>query len=180
MLQLPHQQTAAPHPSPDTSEAGSPCSPDPLADLHIDEPIDAVENEAGGDPGPDGAACDTPPGTLTREQFKDAFGGALTLAGTLTQLQTLKGSPDLPSFPPAADAIYDTALDSPWLRFLIEPGSVWAARVLAIAAFAGPVAFGCRHEIAARNAQPVRQDETAPGANQAEPESQDSADAVAT
>lgn len=52
----------------------------------------------------------------------------------------------------ASDAIYDIAAESEYLRWLVEPGSVWMQRALAILPFVAVKAAAVRAEIAARHA----------------------------
>ncbi|MFN3933608.1 MAG: hypothetical protein ACK4KX_03125 [Parvibaculum sp.] len=55
----------------------------------------------------------------------------------------------------ASDAIYDIAAESEYLRWLVEPGSVWMQRAFAILPFVAVKAAAIRAEIAARKPEPV-------------------------
>lgn len=132
--QLPHLDPPA---------GASACSPedqDPGA--HLDRI--SIGDEAAG------AGPELPPGVLTRDQFRAGLGAAFQLSGGLLGLATLIAAPELDTFPPAADALYDAALESPWLRWLIDPQSVWLQRAIALGAFAVPVAGGCGRELRER------------------------------
>jgi hypothetical protein len=50
----------------------------------------------------------------------------------------------------ASDAIYDTALEVPWLRWLLEPENVWVRRAVVIGLFAYGKGSAVRAELAAR------------------------------
>lgn len=54
----------------------------------------------------------------------------------------------------ASDAIYEIAAESAYLRWLVEPGSVWMQRALAIGPFVAMKAMAIRAELAARNETP--------------------------
>lgn len=117
---------------------------------HLDRiPID---DEPGADaPGEDEAASGGP-AQLTREQFRQGFNATFLVAGAATGLQTLSAAPQQPTAGPAADALYDIASESPWLRWLIQPQGVWLQRCAALAAFGMPVAAGVRAELLERQA----------------------------
>lgn len=65
-------------------------------------------------------------------------------------LQTLQISEADPAARAASDALYETCLDVPWMRFLIQPESKWAQRSLVVGSFAVGLVQGVRAELAAR------------------------------
>lgn len=94
---------------------------------------------------------------LSREQFAAGFAAAFAIAGQATGLRTLSEAPQQPTMPGAASALYDIALESPWLRWLISPQSLWLQRAIALGAFAVPLAGGVAAEL--RDRQRPRQAE---------------------
>lgn len=130
-------------PSPEPSPSPGPSSPaDEAASIEglaFEGEVDSAVNS-----GAAGA------GVLTREQFAAGLRAAFALSGGLVGLNTLRQAPEQPSFPPACDALYDTASEVPWLRFLISPDSIWLQRAIAIGAFAVPLGAGCAAELRAR------------------------------
>jgi len=132
--------------------ADSDSAPPPDGD-HLDA-IDLAELGAGDD----GLAEGTPHAAeilLSREQFRQAFAAAFAITGGATGLRTLQEAPRQPTMPGAADALYDIAAESPWLRWLISPRSIWLQRVVAIGAFSVPLAGGVAAELRARRAPPA-------------------------
>ncbi len=89
-------------------------------------------------------------GFVTRGAFPEYWGQGLRLAGLMSGLETLRGSPDQPTWPEAAGAIYDTLRDMPSLHFLIRPGGKWMQRAALVAIWGLPVATGCVAELRAR------------------------------
>lgn len=94
----------------------------------------------------------TPEGFISYSAFHEGFCKAFELGGHIGQLQTLLNAPKQPSCPSATQAIYEIAVDTPALHFLIKPGSIWVQRAFAIGSFAVPVALGCAAEIRAKAA----------------------------
>lgn len=84
---------------------------------------------------------------MSREEFRAFLEGVFTVASAASRLQSLGVKGD-PTFPPAADAIYDTAAEVPALRWLIEQQGVWLQRVIALAVFGGAKVAAVRAEIA--------------------------------
>ncbi len=77
---------------------------------------------------------------LTREEFQAAFIGGFEMGHEYTELQSLKIPSDKENRARGcAGALYDTAIDIPALRFLIEPKNKWWGRILAIGMFTVPM-----------------------------------------
>ncbi|WP_298334135.1 hypothetical protein [Asticcacaulis sp.] len=72
------------------------------------------------------------------------------MVGSMLGLRTIEEAPDQSSFPAAAQALYDSIVDTPSLHFLIKPETAWGARILAIGMFAVPMARGVQAELAER------------------------------
>lgn len=136
-------------PSSRTGEAGAAHLDD--IDLTGLEPVE-LDADAEGEGMPEGVG---PDGFVTFDVWFQGFSVAHQLAGQTLQLETLVKAPELPTAEPAARAIYDTACETPYLHFLVKPGSVWLQRALMIGAYVLPVAAGCREEMVARQAKPV-------------------------
>ncbi|MCG8696314.1 MAG: hypothetical protein MI806_34275 [Minwuiales bacterium] len=108
-------------------------------------------------------------GLITRDVFHAMFCQGHKIAGLAFGLQTLVASAEMPEARGASDAIYDICLESPWLRFLLDPKAVWLQRAAAIAAFAVPVAAGVAEELRARDAKPAGSGSTAEPEAEASP-----------
>lgn len=146
----------------------APCRPgEPEAPELLELPI-AGEPEpelgADGDQAAAGAGA-----VLPREAFRAGFDMAFRFAGSLTGLKTLAQAPDRPDAAAAADCLYDCALETPWLRWLIEPSNIWLQRTVVLGAFAVPLALEARAELrerreaaAAARAKPVGPDQAPP------------------
>ena len=134
------------------SDSGSRPETDHLDDIEVAQ----LEQAAGGEapPAPDGLPIGAD-GLLSVEAFAGGRKHALTLAGHLTALQTLLASPEAPTYPDAATAIYESIRAVPALHFLIRPGGLWLQRAAAIAVWAVPVGAGVRAELAERRRQAV-------------------------
>lgn len=65
-------------------------------------------------------------------------------------LRTLQIAENDPAARAASDALYETCLDVPWMRFLIQPESKWAQRSLVVGSFAVGLVQGVRAELSAR------------------------------
>lgn len=89
--------------------------------------------------------------------------GAFGLAAELAKLKSLAFDKASPTAAPAFQALYDTAAETPALRFLIAPQGKWFGRAAAVAAFALPMAQGVRAELAARRG--VARSSSAPAAS---------------
>lgn len=68
----------------------------------------------------------------------------------------------------ASDAIYDIASETAYLRWLVEPGSLWMQRAFAILPFVGVKLFAVKAELASRHAAKVPEHERAPEPAQGE------------
>lgn len=115
----------------------------------------AGEAAAGTGPAGEAAAIDAAAaeaGLFDRETFFGAFVQGQVLAGTFLGLQTLVEAPKSDAARPAADAIYDSLVETPALHFLLKPGNKWIGRAVVIGAYAGPVVVGCKAELAAKRA----------------------------
>lgn len=153
-----HPLPALSHPEPTPADpAASSDSASPETE-HL-ESIEVEQLEAEASPGP--AAPDGSPlaagGFLSVEAWAAGLRHALTLGGHLTGLQALLASPDAPTFPDAARAMYETIEACPPLHFLIRPGGLWIQRAAAVMVWAVPVASGVRAELRARQAVPVEE-----------------------
>lgn len=122
----------------------------PSADTsHFDEQPEECSGDGGsGDLGP-GVGGEV----LPRDVFKKSFIGTFNLGGNfLPSLAVAPGETE--SANAAADALYDSALEVEWLRWLIQPGSVWAARLMCLGAFFIPKAMAARKELQAKKLAP--------------------------
>lgn len=74
---------------------------------------------------------------MTLEEFTVAFRSLFNWAGR--KMPPLKIAPEeTEDAAAAAQALYETALDVPWLRFLIKKNNVWVERGFALYMFAAP------------------------------------------
>lgn len=102
------------------------------------------------------AATTSPAAMLDEDQFFAMFKGLIGAPNIILQLRgveplaTLSISDQDGHARAASAALYATCQDVPWLRFLIQPESVWAQRALVIGSFGFGLAAGVRAEIAAR------------------------------
>jgi hypothetical protein len=88
---------------------------------------------------------------LTKDQFTTNFIGVFNLGGALTGMKSLSiEDTERAQAAAAAEAIYDSALEISWLRFLIRPESVWMQRAFALGAFAVPKYKAVTIELAGR------------------------------
>lgn len=129
----------------------------------------ALEFDGGDDPefspgpssnGDGGAAAEAGPAVLTRDQFYASF-KVMHLAPNMVPLPPFP----LHSLPihdaearearMASDAIYDIAAETPFLRWLIEPQSLWMQRALVIGSYAIPKAMAVMAEVKAKRARDV-------------------------
>jgi hypothetical protein len=86
---------------------------------------------------------------MDRATFHKTFQGMFGLGSNWFKSLAIKPD-EQASANAACDAIYDSALEVEWLKFLIQPGNVWVGRILAIAMFTGPKLQALRAEIEAR------------------------------
>ena len=86
---------------------------------------------------------------MDRATFHKTFKGMFGLGSNWFKSLAIKPEEES-SATAACDAIYDSALEVEWLKFLIQPGNVWVGRILAIAMFTGPKLQALRAEIEAR------------------------------
>ena len=96
---------------------------------------------------------------LTREQFHKGFCMSFNMGSAVTKLESLHTPEDDAAAWEASNVIYDVALESEYLRFLIEPSNLWVQRSMVIFAFAAPKYYGCRAELQARKEQEMKQAE---------------------
>lgn len=158
--------SANPNPEPEASEGAASrmnsSAGDDLDTSHLDELAAEIEREEKAESGAAAyaaeveAAADLIP--------KDAFFGMFQVCFHAPNLMPLPPFPleSLPIKPDemeaaraASDAIYDIAAESEYLRWLVEPGSVWMQRALAILPFVAVKAAAIRAEIAARKPEPM-------------------------
>jgi len=115
------------------------------------------------------------PRTFTRDEFFAAFIGCFKGANVLVQyktgeaLRSLDIAADDPAARAASDAIYDTALEVPWLHWLLSPGNKWVQRIAVIGAFGFTVSTGVAAELKARRPTPVKPTGAAPQAAEPQP-----------
>ena len=135
--------------SPDYSTGSESGSPDDL-----DAAFSRVNPDAD-EPGPEvgaGASCDTGPGeVMGRDEFVALFIGSFQMGAAFTGLQSLKiEGEETGRAREAASAIYDTALEVPALRWIIQPGNIWMQRALVVLAFTLPKGAAIKAELATR------------------------------
>lgn len=120
------------------------------------------------------------------EVAKDAASGLISKDDFFRLFQVCFHAPNLVPIPPfpleslpiqpdemqaarsASDAIYDIASKTAYLRWLVEPGSLWMQSAFAILPFVGVKLFAVKAELAARHAAKVPEHERAPAAAQGE------------
>lgn len=100
-----------------------------------------------------GAQSDKP--IVAREMFQQTFIAAFTTAGAMSGLRSLMIAQDDQLAREAANALYDSALQVPALRFMIEEGSGWVQRGFVLIAFGTSIVRGVRAEIQERRALAV-------------------------
>lgn len=109
-------------------------------------------------------------GFIPMPAFTATLSMSFTLGGGLLGLKTLSEAPQQQTYPAAAEALYHTIVDTPSLHFLIQPGGVWMQRALAMGAFAVPLGYSVRHELAEkRKNRPVESAGKRPPPTQAQP-----------
>lgn len=160
----------APPPSPSSDlllspglETNSPSSTD---GAHLDDAARA----AGIDTAPVAVALDGGADLWARDQWCSGWLMYHRMIGALPMVNSaaLKSVPDRAGAMEAARCIYDTAAETPMLRFLIEKKSRWFERVTVIGAFYTPLVMEIRAERAARIVRPAQQPVRATGAGDSE------------
>lgn len=137
-----------------TTESQTPGAASGSSSEHLDAiDVAALEPEGTG-AGIGGELAPAAPATLTKDQFHATFVAMFGLGSKLSGLKALEVGPADGDARAASDAIYDTAEEVPWLRFLIEPGNIYVQRALAVGVFAFGKYSAVKAEIAAR--QPPR------------------------
>lgn len=128
-----------PMPPQNQDEAGSTASFDDGA--HIDTLIAVAEEEA---------PASLPVNRLSKEDFHRVFCTGFTVSSHVTGLKSLAVDEHDGKARAASEALYETILDIPALHFMLSPGGKWGGRIMAIAAFAIPMARGVQDELVAR------------------------------
>lgn len=94
------------------------------------------------------------PACVSREQFRISIIGAFNFGGLFLKSFAVSAE-ETPRAEAAADALYDTALEVHWLRWLLDPQAATVQRLFVIFAFVGPKARAIMAEVkAARAAKP--------------------------
>lgn len=91
---------------------------------------------------------------LEKGDFHKLFCTSFVMASHLSGLKSLHVDEGDGKARAASEALYDTILEVPALHFLIQPSGQKMQRVLAVAAFALPMAVGVRNELLERRAGP--------------------------
>jgi hypothetical protein len=79
-----------------------------------------------------------------------AYGISLVNPDLGPPLQSLVMAPTIPEFPPASGAIYRMAQIYPWLRWLLDPASIWMRDLAVLSAFGGKVGSAVYGELTER------------------------------
>lgn len=137
---------------------------------------------SGFQPGGDAAISDAPgQQRLTKDEFFATFKMLFAIPNMVPVAPLpiaslpIKPEEELPARA-ASDAVYEIAADTPYMRWLIEPGSEWMQRLMAIGIFVFGKGSAIVAELAARGAPPPKVDvpnspkETRSGPAQAAPE----------
>jgi len=120
------------------------------------EAVEEIAAPAFNAPPPDQAIVEVQAALMSEQDFTEflaslfpatAYGIALVYP---PPLQSLVHAPSVPEFRPAADALYRMAQRYPWLRWLLDPESVWMKDLFIIGAFGGKVGYAVYGEIRAR------------------------------
>ncbi|MBX3487861.1 hypothetical protein [Parvibaculum sp.] len=116
----------------------------------IDFGADDIGQDELGQPG-----AAVPGGLIDREMFWMNFRGLFALGGVVSlppfPLESLPIRPEEEQAARAAsDSLYDIALETPFLQWLLSPESEWAKRIITILAFVGPKAMAVKAEIVAK------------------------------
>lgn len=128
---------------------------------HPNPELAALETEvaAGVEPLPIEEGEGVPPDIVDLATFSATFVGAFNIASAVTGLVSLRVDAADPRAEAAATAVYEIAVEVPAFRWLIQPGNPWVGRVVALTAFAVPLARGVKAELAARRAAANDDDE---------------------
>ncbi|MCW5728146.1 hypothetical protein [Parvibaculum sp.] len=164
----------------EASEARS--TPDDLDTSHLDFLEEELKAEAG--IGVVGGGARMEAGLISKEDFFGIFQVCFQVPNLMPippfPLESLPIKPEERDAARAAsDAIYDIAAETAYLRWLVEPGSIWMQRALAIGPFVAVKFAAMRAEIAARHAKDVSPRATKPEPGEAadEPEPGEKSDA---
>jgi hypothetical protein len=116
---------------------------------------------------------DSAPEILTSEQFFAVFCGVFSISSAVTRLESLRVETTEQTARECSDALYETALEVPAFRFLVEPSSIWMQRGMIVLAFALPKAQAVRMELlskkAAKDVSPPSQEPTTDHSKHVEP-----------
>lgn len=147
------QQTTPPSPNPEPPPSGPSEASEPNWD-RIEAFVSSEAPEPSGDPFVDDAAQTIiPEEVISKEQFREGFVGVFHVGHRLSKLNALAIDGERVSVAHgAADALYETALDVSWLRWLISPGNKWVQRAFAMGAFAVPLGMATVAELRERQA----------------------------
>lgn len=128
-----------------SGSTASAASADHLDGLSVAEPAGGTEQG----PAPSGVDLG-PSGFIPVEAFTATLTLTFHLSGGMLGLKSLSEAPGQQTYQPAAEALYHTIVDTPSMHFLIQPGSVWMQRMIAMGAFALPLGYTVRAELAER------------------------------
>lgn len=117
-----------------------------------DDAAGAAATEPPGPGEPSLAAEPAGPAPLEFELWYRSACMAFRVVSAIAKLKSLAFDPAAIEPREAFKAVYDTATETPSLRFLVMPQGKWIARVGAVAAFALPMAQAVRAELAQRRA----------------------------
>jgi hypothetical protein len=163
----PDQQTTKPEPM----ELGP--EPEPMAgvgsltadtshfdSIKIEEPVGTPQPQAANDEEwvEPGAVPEL--AVISLEAFQGAFSAIFTGVGAVTGLESVGIKPEEQTGANgAAKAVYDMALEVPFLRFLVEPGNIHIQRAMVIGMFLVPKVMLVLAEIKARSieVQPIEE-----------------------
>lgn len=131
--------------SPETVETPS---TSPIGEIPDFGPEDEASEALGGE----GEGAGVPSDLMPVEAFREMLASFFKLGGSAAQLQALANAPAKDTFPPAADALYETCSVTPWLQWVLRPETDAMKRLVVILAFVGPVAMECGAELKAKRA----------------------------
>ncbi len=151
----PETQEPASNPEPENhySNASFSTIDGDVSDGHFDEIIVDEEAIAPEDlPGGKTGKLDVQSGetVLSQDEFCQMMAGIFQFSGGVTGLTTLAEAPNQPTANPAFGALWETAYETPSMRWLIEPQSVILQRIVTIGAFAIPTARSVTVEVKAK------------------------------
>ena len=87
---------------------------------------------------------------LSQDEFCQMMAGTFAFAGGATGLETLAQAAERDTAQPAFATLWEIAYETPSMRWLIEPQSVWLQRTVTIGAFAIPTARAVAGEVNAK------------------------------